>query len=110
MSDKQKLKDRRIADSFFDRRSGDDRREGYEADYFANGGLQRERVWGIDKSTSVAINMFELINGQAEAGCTNGYHAILLMIQHGLKISLGDRFAVLTAPLRRSKKSWRWFG
>ena len=43
MGDKQKLKDKRIADSFFDRRSGGDRREGYEADYFADGGLQRRK-------------------------------------------------------------------
>jgi hypothetical protein len=41
--------------------------------------------------------------GKQKAGCTNGYHAILLMIPLGLKISLGDRFPVLTAPLRRSK-------
>ena len=59
MSDKQKLKDKRMADPFFDRRSGDDRREGYEA------ACKDERVWSVDKSTSVAINMFELINGQA---------------------------------------------
>ena len=43
MSDKQKLKDKRIVDSFLDRRSGDDRREGYEADYFVKGGLQRRK-------------------------------------------------------------------
>jgi hypothetical protein len=43
MSDKQKLKDKRMADPFFDRRSGDDRREGYEADYFVKGGLQRRK-------------------------------------------------------------------
>ena len=65
MSDKQKLKDKRMADPFFDRRSGDDRREGYEADYFVKAACKDERVWSVDKSTSVAINMFELINGQA---------------------------------------------
>ena len=31
----------RIADPFIDRRSGDDRREAYELDYFAQGGIER---------------------------------------------------------------------
>ena len=43
MSDRQKLKDRRVADPFLDRRSGDDRREGYESVYFTKGGLRRRK-------------------------------------------------------------------
>jgi hypothetical protein len=37
------MEDRRIADPFFDRRLGDDRREGYEFGYFAQGGIQRRK-------------------------------------------------------------------
>jgi hypothetical protein len=43
MSDRQTLKERRIADPFFDRRSGNDRREGYESGYFSQGGLRRRK-------------------------------------------------------------------
>jgi hypothetical protein len=32
------------------------------------------------------------------------------MIQHGLKIGLGDRFSALIVLPGRSKRSWRWFG
>ena len=34
-------KDERISDSYVDRRSGEDRRQVYDADYFQNGGLER---------------------------------------------------------------------
>ena len=44
MTESQSLRDRRIADPFFDRRLGDDRREGYELGYFAQGGMQRRKV------------------------------------------------------------------
>jgi hypothetical protein len=43
MSDRQKLKDRRIAGPFCDRRFCDDRRNGYEPGYFSQGGLQRRK-------------------------------------------------------------------
>jgi hypothetical protein len=43
MSKSQPLKDRRIGDPYLDRRSGDDRREGYELGYFAQGGIERRR-------------------------------------------------------------------
>jgi hypothetical protein len=33
--------DKRIADPFIDRRSGDDRREAYELGFFAQGGIER---------------------------------------------------------------------
>jgi hypothetical protein len=46
MTESQPLKDRRIGDPFFDRRSGDDRREAYELDYFTHGGVERRN--GID--------------------------------------------------------------
>ena len=35
------LKDNRKTDPFLDRRSGDDRREAYDLDYFLNGGDER---------------------------------------------------------------------
>jgi len=35
------LKDARIRDPYLDRRSGDDRRQVYDADYFQNGGKER---------------------------------------------------------------------
>jgi hypothetical protein len=46
MSESRSYKDGRIADPFLDRRSGDDRREAYELDYFEQGGVER-RI-GID--------------------------------------------------------------
>ena len=50
MSESQPLKDRRIEDSFRDRRSGDERREGYAARYFSKGGLQRRK--GMERRQS----------------------------------------------------------
>ena len=41
MSESQSFKDGRIADPFLDRRSGDDRRETYELEYFTQGGIER---------------------------------------------------------------------
>jgi len=41
MSESQSLRDGRIADPFRDRRSGDDRREAYALDYFAQGGIEK---------------------------------------------------------------------
>jgi len=41
MNEGQSLKDRRIGDPYLDRRCGDDRREAYELDYFAQGGIER---------------------------------------------------------------------
>ncbi len=38
------LKDSRISDPYIDRRSGEDRRQVYNADYFQNGGLERRSV------------------------------------------------------------------
>ena len=35
------LKDARISDPYIDRRSGEDRRQVYDADYFENGGKER---------------------------------------------------------------------
>jgi len=43
MSDMQTLKNRRTMGPFLDRRSGDDRREGYELGYFAQGGIERRK-------------------------------------------------------------------
>jgi len=43
MSESQPLKDRRIADPFFDRRSGDDRRKAHKLVYFAQGGIERRK-------------------------------------------------------------------
>ena len=66
MSGRKTLQDRRIADPFLDRRSGDDRREGYESGYFAKGGLRkrngmerrkkderRDQYFRIDKWSSI---------------------------------------------------------
>jgi hypothetical protein len=41
MEEEKKLKDARISDPYVDRRSGEDRRQVYDADYFQNGGLER---------------------------------------------------------------------
>jgi hypothetical protein len=35
------LKNRRIGDPYFDRRSGEDRREVYDLDFFEQGGMER---------------------------------------------------------------------
>jgi hypothetical protein len=43
MKEKMALKDDRVGDPYVDRRSGDDRREAYDADYFENGGPERRR-------------------------------------------------------------------
>ena len=41
MKEEKVLKDARISDPYVDRRSGEDRRQVYDADYFQNGGLER---------------------------------------------------------------------
>ena len=41
MKEKKNLRDARISDPYVDRRSGGDRRQVYDADYFQNGGLER---------------------------------------------------------------------
>jgi hypothetical protein len=41
MKEKKILKDVRKSDPYVDRRSGEDRRQVYDADYFQNGGLER---------------------------------------------------------------------
>ena len=41
MSVKKNSKDARVKDPFIDRRSGEDRRQVYNADYFQNGGVER---------------------------------------------------------------------
>ena len=43
MSESQSLKDGRIADPFLDRRSGDDRRRGFDLGNFAQGGIERRK-------------------------------------------------------------------
>ena len=41
MKEEKNLKEARISDPYVDRRSGGDRRQVYDADYFQNGGLER---------------------------------------------------------------------
>ena len=41
MKEKLIFKNARVNDPYFDRRSGDDRREIYDSDYFKNGGIER---------------------------------------------------------------------
>jgi len=41
MDDEKNLKNARLSDPYVDRRSGEDRRQIYDADYFQNGGLER---------------------------------------------------------------------
>ena len=41
MEEDKNLKDARISDPYVDRRSGEDRRQVYDADYFQNDGLER---------------------------------------------------------------------
>ena len=41
MEGNQPTKNRRIRDPYVDRRSGEDRRKVYDADYWENGGLER---------------------------------------------------------------------
>jgi hypothetical protein len=40
MQEEKNSKDARISDPYVDRRSGEDRRQVYDADYFQNGGLE----------------------------------------------------------------------
>jgi hypothetical protein len=44
MSESQSLKDRRIGDPFLERRSGDDRREAYDLDYFEQANVERRKI------------------------------------------------------------------
>jgi len=46
MKEKLKLKKARLTDPYLDRRSGDDRRQVYDSDYFLNGGV--DRILGKD--------------------------------------------------------------
>jgi len=41
MNESQPLKDRRIGDPYFDRRSGGDRRKVHDLDFFDQGGIER---------------------------------------------------------------------
>ena len=41
MTNNRIIKDRRVGDPYIDRRSGDDRRMVYDADYFQFGGIER---------------------------------------------------------------------
>ena len=41
MEEEKNSKDARVSDPYVDRRSGEDRRQVYDADYFQNGGLER---------------------------------------------------------------------
>ena len=41
MEEEKILKDARLGDPYVDRRSGGDRRQVYDADYFQNGGVER---------------------------------------------------------------------
>ena len=41
MEEEKNSKDARISDHYVDRRSGEDRRQVYDADYFQNGGVER---------------------------------------------------------------------
>jgi len=41
MEEDKSSNDARISDPYVDRRSGEDRRQVYDADYFRNGGLER---------------------------------------------------------------------
>ena len=41
MEEEKISKDARMSDPYVDRRSGEDRRQVYDADYFQNGGLER---------------------------------------------------------------------
>jgi len=43
MSDRQTFKDRRIADKYFDRRSGIDRRRGFDIGHFAQDLIERRK-------------------------------------------------------------------
>ena len=43
LTESQPLKDRRIENPFRDRRSGDDRRRGFDLGYFAQGGINRRK-------------------------------------------------------------------
>jgi hypothetical protein len=44
MKEEKILKEKRIRDPYIDRRSGEDRRQVYDSDYFENGGVERRDV------------------------------------------------------------------
>ncbi len=43
MKEKKSLKYARTSDPYLDRRSGEDRRQVYDSDYFENGGIERRK-------------------------------------------------------------------
>ena len=43
MKEKLILKNDRVSDPYLDRRSGDDKREVYDSNYFGNGGIERRK-------------------------------------------------------------------
>ena len=43
MKEKLNLKNARLTDPYLDRRSGEDRRQVYDSDYFLNGGMDRRK-------------------------------------------------------------------
>jgi hypothetical protein len=56
MKKKLKLKNDRVADPYLDRRSGDDRREAYDSDYFKNGGVERRTGKGRKANVGMATS------------------------------------------------------
>jgi hypothetical protein len=44
MDEKYPLKDRRKRDPYLDRRSGEDRRKVYDADYWDSGGIEKRKL------------------------------------------------------------------
>jgi hypothetical protein len=44
MKDDQFLKDSRVSDPYVDRRSGEERRQAYDSDYFENDGIERRTI------------------------------------------------------------------
>ena len=44
MEENNDFKDRRLADPYIDRRSGEDRRQVYDSDYWESGGIERRGI------------------------------------------------------------------
>jgi hypothetical protein len=63
MEDTIELKKIRKTDPFLDRRSGEDRREAYDLDYFRDGGAERRKM-SVDSHWNAGKAVQELANGR----------------------------------------------
>ena len=67
MEENNDFKDRRLADPYTDRRSGEDRRQVYDSDYWEKVGIERRSMKDRRQQRNVEALVSKYPNGQAYA-------------------------------------------